>query len=264
MPAPLGDVERLVCHYTTASTALEHILTTMRLRLGPIADTNDPWEGRRPAGGMMRGVPFVPTGDDFPHFFFEARNEMDRVLNLARVACLCRNEALSSSRSIGLSRMAWARDRMWAQYADRHRGVCLLFDRDELIASFQKALGDQGGCLAEDVTYSDADPLPVPDLDAFMQSPTEYPLGYRNLHARPLYFMKREDWSGEREFRVAALVKQAKDPFAFVPIKGPLKSLIVGHRFPRAYRPSVLESCKRAGIRPFAFSYSPEPRIHDY
>lgn len=46
-PNKASVVDELVFHYTKASTALEHILESMTIRLGPISETHDPLEGHR-------------------------------------------------------------------------------------------------------------------------------------------------------------------------------------------------------------------------
>lgn len=54
----------LVFHYTKASTALEHILESMAIRLSPISRTHDPAESRR----EYTGISTVDVGPpDFAH-----------------------------------------------------------------------------------------------------------------------------------------------------------------------------------------------------
>lgn len=38
----------------------------------------------------------------------------------------------------------WARARLWEHYADNHAGVCLIFDRAEMVDALKHSLGSKG------------------------------------------------------------------------------------------------------------------------
>ena len=77
----------------------------------------------------------------------------------------------------------WARDRMWAQYADNHKGICLHLDREVLIRNFREALEADGHCLTGNVVYSDMDDLPHLDADAMQLDRDKYVRDYRVKNA---------------------------------------------------------------------------------
>src|SRR6266511_1303654 len=149
--ADAPPIDGLVFHYTKANTALEHILESMTIRLGPISQTHDPAEGRREYTGFS-AVDVGPPD-------FAAWDKVDEVAKRARVACFCRDGEHSSPDPYAFDFAppwaGWARDRMWAQYADGHKGLCLAFDRRKLIDAFNAAVASRGDRIAQEIAYSD-------------------------------------------------------------------------------------------------------------
>ena len=52
------------------------------------------------------------------------------------------------------------RPRMWAQYAEQHQGVCLVFDKEKLLKCFEKSLSAKGDLYYGEVDYFDGDSIP--------------------------------------------------------------------------------------------------------
>src|SRR5882724_7365273 len=191
-----------VYHYTKLERAIENILPSGRLRLSPVDTTNDPWEIRPEQGGVAS---VRENLDDLPNML----KELDAVVRRARLACFCQDDPAAEGRS-GSSLWGWARDRLWAQYADNHRGVCLWFDRKALVRSFESALRERGECISGDVEYDDTHAVPPIDADAAVRGPRDqYLAEYRRMNTRARYFRKRLDWAGEREFRLLLLANDA-------------------------------------------------------
>lgn len=250
-------VDGLVFHYTKASTALEHILQSMAIRLGPISETHDPLEGHREYTGISA------SGGGPPNF--AAWDKVHEVARRARVGCFCRDGDLASPDPCALDFAppwaGWARDRMWAQYADGHTGVCLAFDRRKLVETFHSTLASQGDCIAQDVAYGD-DPVSTVgprslsyDNQRIEQvGPEKYAAEYRRQHAATLYLTKRLDYSGEREFRLVLLDDNRSSKEALVPVRGALVYVMLGDRFKRAYLPSVDTIMRREDLPAYRFS----------
>jgi len=137
------DTSRLVYHYTRASTAIEFILHEMKLRLSPLRDTNDPNEEAAPSD--FRGS--TPEG---------LSSDVDRMMERRMLACFSRDRPGTDYHSNApLVGHGYARDRMWAQYADSHRGVCLFFDRATLESHFREQMEGRGIAKAGEVSYRD-------------------------------------------------------------------------------------------------------------
>jgi hypothetical protein len=98
---------------------------------------------------------------------------------------------------------------MWAQYGDAHQGMCLVFDRQALDQSIEKAVAGQFLCIAQNVIYKDRPFIDVlHDGNYKIEYETYERLGlkrYAALHAKRfhqrLFFEKMTDWRQESEFR---------------------------------------------------------------
>jgi hypothetical protein len=256
LPEDFSETDHLVYHYTKASTALDHILPDMRIRLGPIHDTNDPSEGRGPSVGVAPDG-WLPRN---PNAVRDAFDAIANALRRARVACFCRDmpdaEPVRAAMFAHSSR-GWARDRMWAQYADNHSGVCLCFHRENLLRSFRAELADDGPLLADAVTYTDAYSTDHPRVDlAESLGPERYALTLRDGYAHIRYFTKRRDWAGEQEWRMVLLNDRRPSEYAFVSIASSLSAIVVGHRFTEGYRSQIENVCRGLRIPAYRMLYS--------
>ena len=266
-PSVAAAFDGLVFHYTKASTALEHILESMTIRLGPILQTHDPSEGHREYTGYS-AVDIGPPD-------FASWDKVDEVAKRARIACFCQDGELSSPDPCALDFAppwaGWARDRMWSQYAGGHTGVCLAFDLRKLVDAFHAALADRGERFAQGVTYSD-DPvsyagprsLSYDNLRIQRVGAEKYAAEYRRQHALTLYLTKRLDYSGEREFRLVLLDDDVSGSDALVPIRGALVYVMLGDRFQREYLPSVDEIMRREGLPAYQLRYESGRNVAAY
>jgi DUF2971 family protein len=261
-PDDLGPTIGWVYHYTSAPTALEHILQSMTIRLGPVKDANDPWEARE--HNTWLGIAREPTEVWHPFVLEPARRELELALARARVACFSQDDPDDPDRERARwqarSTCGWAQDRMWAQYADGHRGVCLCFDRDWLLDAFDSELASHGQRFARAVRYGDEQyelgSVKPSEAEAETLGPVRHAVEFRARTAEHRFFTKRRDWEGEREWRLVLFDDKPTGPDAFVPIERALRAVIVGHRFADAYQPVVKTACERLGIPAFKLLYS--------
>ena len=135
-----------VCHYTKRDVALEKILYSKKLQLGQFGFTDDPRESKVPVFSILDDI------DNSIHTnkaVLEQR-ALDAIGSILteewKVLCVTCAKTKSRSQNIhkktiddGLS-PGYSRPRMWAQYAENHKGVCLIFDGTKLDANIHKEL----------------------------------------------------------------------------------------------------------------------------
>lgn len=144
-------------HYTTYSATLG-ILLSQQMRMGPLVNKNDPleFEDHRDDGRVIHGNPSneelaIIVGD-----YINAVDEKERSIRFASFAMdmsFCNPPKDSQENCYNNLSKGWARSRMWAQYADNHKGVCLIFDKEKLVKSFKKAF-DSCETYCKEVTYT--------------------------------------------------------------------------------------------------------------
>jgi len=79
---------------------------------------------------------------------------------------------------------------MWSHYADASKGICLVFDRDELVPNEFKTINDRN----EGIVRYNLEPIEIDNnLDSLMKDPSELKLKY--------FFYKTKQWGKEKEYR---------------------------------------------------------------
>lgn len=197
----LAPGEEYLYHYTKAETA-RLILESGVLRMGPYSGTNDPRESRLWYPGLMGDVDF--SHDDFQGLIADF-NEATR----ARIKLSCLSVDGPPSHPIhGVhANRGFARPRMWAQYGDSHRGVCLIFRKAELDRAFRDLIQGERYAWSGRVDYSGArlgdnrgvfilNASDVRSLGARQAS-----LNFVEENRDTMLFSKNPDWMTEAEFR---------------------------------------------------------------
>ncbi|MBP4000695.1 DUF2971 domain-containing protein [Pseudomonas koreensis] len=234
-----------VYHYTTARTAIDHILRNKTLRLGRLGGVNDPKESK------FRDFAFYAQGAkaiaEFKGSFMdEVCNDLAD--NTYALCCGMSNYGREGRENGAL------RPHMWANYAGRHSGVCLVLDQDilskQVIAASQSIggeffFGDVNYCgLEEMVTAS------LPAYSLFLEHWCKDKVGYFDFHVRnyhkEMFFLKHKDWRDESECRW--IVRSRAGGPIYVDIRKALVKVVVGHEVSEPDLHYILSQCKSEGI----------------
>lgn len=202
----INDLTKYVYHYTSCETLVRHILPSGKLRLSPFADMNDPREYKTWTFNLYSRCGFEKT---FNHSAIETQAS-DLIKRDCKLLCTTLDGPHSADDSTdNIYDRGYCRPRMWAQYAEKHRGVCLVFDRQKLDhnirVEFSRAL-----VIAGKVAYRNRPRSQRLDIwHAFL-------LDYDNIrdlgmekavavhfsqHHNELFLEKGADWADEREYR---------------------------------------------------------------
>jgi hypothetical protein len=246
----LSEHEKYVYHYTRAEILTEYILPNRTLKFSTFRDLNDPRETKN---FDLDGYAAAAIGGDYP----TVKAEMERALKTGwKIACFvadpaeavisAKTDALGPRQLEAMHERGHSRPRMWAQYADCHRGACLVFRKrrlDEAIRSHARHAGFQVFCGA--VTYRN-----VPVVGSFGPGPFSFSTdGVRRhgiavtaehhvkQHFAALYLAKNRDWEAENEFRW--LLRGSDDQEAYVDFGDALVGNSIGEAFPEALKPAV-------------------------
>jgi hypothetical protein len=228
------DPNAHLCHYTRADTAFAHIIPKAQLLLNPYSKMRDPFENKTLQPPLAMGQ------SEKDHEYMErVRDRIGR----------CRDDKMLLSLTQGrdgsgdtIFRCAWARPRMWEQYADNHAGVCLVFDRPELLDALRRSFEPLGPYWHDNVSYTvagfsgseaahfDASDFPADSLDAAVDRHVQ-------TLREPFFFLKNQDWSAEFEYRFvltnpARAHSDTPRPATLVSVGHSLRYVIVGERFP--------------------------------
>jgi len=149
---------------------------------------------------------------------------------------------------------AYARPRMWEQYAANHEGVCLIFDRVQLHKHLLAELEALGHCWHGEVVYDNdalSDLLPAQLLNGnkllAAGSLEKGIFNHLERHHQRLFFTKMADYKSEEEIRYAVF-DDKDEPYVYVPFGDALIAVVLGEKFPDWAIPGALSSCTGAHV----------------
>lgn len=232
-------------HYTSADTAFEHILRTKTLRLSPYSTMRDPLEAKQ---WHVTGAGFSAAPGDVERQFFEQYALLQRAKAQSKLLSL----SVDSADSVPDDPFGrgYALASMWELYAQKHRGVCLVFDRAWLIKNLTEALAPVGTAFHGPVQYRHRGIMDSPEASTLVlggdDSPDDAVTRHITAHRDPLFFTKLTDWEHESEYRFV-VVSDAPGPGRCA-YGDALRAVIVGHEFPSWQVPSALTLCAEAKV----------------
>lgn len=228
-----------LAHYTSANTVFEKILPDQQLKMNPYRLMNDPVENKAlpvpiTSGPGLKALVKV-------HQFRDLVNAYRGDVRLT-----------SLTRDVGRTVFGccWARPRMWEQYADRHRGACLVFDQERLIAAMRSSPPAKGTWVPREVDYTRMGVAGWNSTTTLEKSAP--PLNeFIVANMRELFFLKSDDWASEHEYRITYFPSTrlaGSDEPHFLPYRQALVAVVVGERFPEWQLEGAHRACRDVGI----------------
>jgi hypothetical protein len=165
----------------------------MSLKFNSIVETNDPKENKLYLGNICR----LPVYEDT----FEGLNKnlelIEKVYLFEELQKEFKVLCFSMSYNIGKEFIpGYNMPRMWAQYAENHRGVCIEFDKKEFTEKIKCSFNP---IFYGYVAYKSQFKFINIDLDKLDDK--EYLKNFMIKNRTQLFFIKHKDWSTEHEFR---------------------------------------------------------------
>ena len=238
---PMTGDDSFLYHYTSLSSACK-ILESNSLKLSNLTSTNDPLEFLSP-----ENFGFSYCGDiDYKKVFYELRLSGQKRRNNVRMLCFCKDLFCTSEEwkneknqdfADNLLLKGWARSRMWAQYADNHSGVCLVFDKSEFQKAFKSLSNDDVEILSDRAinytNYLAELETSLEDINSGARVIYDYSNFYLEEDKKKFLFQKCQDYRDENEYRFCLINRSLNSPdeAMFVNYGTSLKAVILGQRF---------------------------------
>jgi len=178
---------KLVCHYTNREVALEKILPSNTLRFNEIKNSNDPWEYRK----------FILTSFENDSDPIEAKLKADEIKLKSAEA-----KAISFTKDSDGFR-CFNNILMWSHYAENHKGVCLVFDKQKLEKLFKQQFSKKR-LNPKNVQYFKS---PVETTVKGSDDTIEK----MKKDAKNIFYTKHTAWKYEAEYRLMILPDEKKD-----------------------------------------------------
>jgi Protein of unknown function (DUF2971) len=198
-PIFTGELHQLkyVYHYTKWERLLD--IAETGLRLGQLSQMNDPRESKDWLLDLIISGPTLPDKTAMA-----AQEEVRNYRRRIRVAAFCLDQPYGNMDNQG--RRGYARPRMWAQYADNHRGVCIILDRAGLDNAVRQRYPEQNASWVRggEIRYVEtarediiSESVELSSADEARESVQKH---FRR-YAERLFFTKHIDWRDENEYR---------------------------------------------------------------
>jgi Protein of unknown function (DUF2971) len=229
----LKNADEFAYHYTGPETLVKHILPTDRIRFSRFTQTNDPRECKDWTSGLH-------TIGDFGRLTHRQGELLQiEASSLLRSCCrlFCATADDPSALGMGIDNIysrGFCRPRMWDQYAMRHTGACLIFERARFDRQVRAVIPTGVQIHSGPVVYRNRSQVPyLGKPDAFMLNfddvqsmslPSAVQRHLEKFH-NELFFEKATDWGDEKEIRW--LLHLADDQDLYVPIGDSLVGIVI-------------------------------------
>jgi hypothetical protein len=222
-------------HYTSEYIVSEKICSNDLLQIGNIKNTNDPKEKNIPSIRLEYFVSALQC--EFESIMESIYEELKKY----KIVCFCK-DAIIDSRLV----RGYNKPRMWAQYANKHRGCCLVLSRVE----FEKTLAE---CnleyfIGKDISYNNYIEKPSFILDDNQNIEEKIKIFVRE-NIDWFLFSKNIDWQSENEKRYIVYSDNEKE---FVNISNSLIAIVFGSETPYHNFKGIIEH----------FDYIETTRLH--
>jgi len=213
-------------HFTNRITFMEKIIPNNCFLLNQLKNTNDPQE--------YRNYEFEPTTSlsikDLL-FLCEIQNEINNYFkNYLQIGCFC-------SYKKGELRNTWLKPKLWSDFGDGHKGVCLIFSKKSIQLELNNL--DLFHGLKDVSYYYNTSMLPSPEIDLYKKLGN---LKFCNQFIKNnigIVFQKDIDYEIENECRCYAISEN--NHRIELDLQKILKGIIIGDRFPEIYDEVVIQ-----------------------
>lgn len=211
-----------IYHYTTSVTTLTQILMSQKLRLSPRSQSSDPIENTK------HFFSYSTSNRAREHSADAARltNEAKEMLGRTKQVSFCKNNQLEGEQGMTyppFEKYGFAKPRMWDQYGDKYKGVCLAFSKEGLLETI-KSTEIKGDDLNY-TTYHESEVRHLSiDLDQLSKDGYDtYKRFYFDYLKKELFY-KHKDYIHENEFRLCSFSDSNYD---YINIKDALRGVII-------------------------------------
>lgn len=243
-------------HYTTADTAIKHILPKSQLKFSCMKDSKDPLESEDfqfSAIGTVSGN-LEAAERTFRDLMEFGRQQNSIIKSCVKFACFSVDTRTTSTL---LHHKGYSRSRMWSQYAEGHAGVCIAFDKAAILRRVRSRLTAADLLIRSRVHYADdlrdlSKSLFLKPRDGVLTQ-SERLRRYANIY----FCNKLNDYRDEAEYRICFY--RTEVPCDGRPelcdVSDAFTGIILGNSFPAPFLPSIRQLAKGLSIPVFQIKW---------
>jgi hypothetical protein len=214
------DFDRYLYHFTSAEKALLYILPNHQLRFSSPLNTNDLQENKTYGSWQIF--------DEFDTFKqIELKKAFKSYLEKnCRMLCFT-GDYIDCETQIPTA--GYKSPTMWAHYANKYTGVCLVFNKKLLLNAIQGL-----NCFKDNVGYKSELHFPQVSQRNYQEAEAKAISDYCKNNYKELFYTKHYHWSFENEYRI--LHFQGND---YLDIRTALAGIFYGFNFDKELIPAL-------------------------
>lgn len=232
------DTSKYLYQYRNCKDALKYMLCDDgKILLNQLKYVNDPRESKFKGFGLYGGE---FENDEVPKYFNAVS---DHFTSCVKIACFSKDDVRISTPPYSTPEpflRGYAKPKMWATYGDNHKGVCLIFHKNQLIENLAKLSLPSEKFYHGDVGYDKfVETAGVKMWRTLMPEGAfsfkgarlkshfkDYILEQIEEHHVRYFFWKHEDWRSEDEYRL--VIYGERKEVAFLPCQNTIAGIAVG------------------------------------
>jgi hypothetical protein len=251
-------------HYTKTSIAIEHILPRQELKLSLPKETNDPRENKEKIFSLScKGLPENST-DRISKQAYQIINKI--LLSESKMLCFCSNKKptliLNDGNTIADELNCsdgYNKSRMWSQYGENHRGICLVFSKEKLEKELETKRHRQildYKCGYVQYFEEGRMPLKITKIDGnkFIKENEDYLRRRVIENSDEFFYRKHIDYRDEAEYRI--VVFDPDGNLKHLNINSSIRGVIAGDATPKVYFRLINELSEQFKIKPWKVGWS--------
>lgn len=181
-----------VYHYTKSIDALFYILKDMQLRISPRANSLDPIENTKE---------FISYSGVTNHELLEVGRRISCELKSAKQLSFCKNNLSDSNNVVPMvEKYGFVKPRMWDNYGDKYKGVCLAFSKKKLKEAIENT-----ELFDNDVEYMRYEDFSIKHHSLEWRNSSEETYEFYLEKFKRRLFYKHLDYKMENEYRICSL-----------------------------------------------------------
>lgn len=221
----ISDKKKYLYHYTSENVLIEHIAPTMKIRFGKLENTNDPME-------------YFSYSPEFGTFidcaFDDCINQINQERNKYKILALTKDSGFICQDR------GYSKPRMWSQYGNSHRGVCLILDKVRFEDTLQNTFNNTQ-IIHDEITYIEKKQkrLSITIHENLKDEVKQFVAE----NTKELFFTKTSDWNNENESRYLVY---SEEEYVYVGLRDCLVGIVFGHDCPPLIIQKIIQELPNA------------------
>lgn len=229
--------DNIVYHYTKLDTAIKYILFNKSLKFSDRQLSNDPIERDIPLIFKSNGLEDYMLTDEIIFFANRLEQQVRTYINQSKQICFCKNNKDYNTRQ--KEYYGFLKPRMWDQYADQYKGICLALKKDKLNEN------DDSSHDINYLTYDEINSISFKiKLDEIVEKGLkEFERSYKERLNKYLFY-KHTDYQNENELRIHRVSENKNDEYinisdAIVGVFMPADTDVFSQKILKEYRDQI-------------------------